>query len=98
MASVSAMTDTDIKSQVETSVRDHWKAANFKDVHVNDIIPRFFHGKLFVVSIIDANNDEHENYVYVVGNHLRRYDSLRSLVDDIRNWWNLSDLFYRWFE
>jgi hypothetical protein len=39
----------------------------------------FFRGALYVISIYDANNVEHENYVYAAHGELRRYDDMRQL-------------------
>lgn len=72
-----------IEERVLELVRDHWKGANVRDVQINDRLPRFFRGALFVVSIYDASNVEHENYVYALGEELRRYDDLSKLGADV---------------
>jgi hypothetical protein len=73
------MTSTEIEKRALQLVKDHWKNANVNDVHINERLPHFFRGALYIVSIIDAVNEEHENNVYVVGEELWRYDDLRQL-------------------
>jgi len=70
------MIDPAIEKRALQLVRDHWKGANVHRVEINDRIPRFFRGALLVVSIYDAKDEEHENYVYAVGEELQRYDDL----------------------
>jgi hypothetical protein len=72
-----------IEERVLQLVRDHWKGANVRDVQINERLPHFFRGALYNVSIYDADNEEHENYVYAVGEELRRYDDLRQLGADV---------------
>jgi hypothetical protein len=77
------MANPEIEKRVLQLVRDHWKGANVREIQINDRLMRFFHGSLYVVSIYDANNEEHENYVYADGDELRRYDDLRQLGGNI---------------
>ena len=73
------MTSTETEKRALQLVKDHWKDANVTDVHINETIPHFFRGALYIVSIKDAVEEKHENNVYVVGEDLRRYDDLRQL-------------------
>jgi hypothetical protein len=77
------MAAPEIEERALQLVRDHWKAANVNNVHINDRLPHFFRGSLYVVSIFDAQEKEHENYVYVVGEDSRRYDDLSQLGADV---------------
>jgi hypothetical protein len=72
-----------IEERVLQVVRDKWKGANVREVQITDRLPQFFRGALYVVSIYDAKKEEHENYVYAVGEELRRYDDLRQLGADV---------------
>jgi hypothetical protein len=77
------MANPDIEKRVLQLVREHWKGGNVRNVQIDDRLMRFFHGSLYVVSVYDANNEEHENYVYANGDELRRYDDLRQLGGNI---------------
>ena len=73
------MTSTETEERALQLVRDHWIHAHVNDVHINQRLPHFSRGALYIVSIIHAVNEEHENNVYVVGEKLWRYDDLRQL-------------------
>jgi hypothetical protein len=73
------MTSSEIEKGALQLVRNHWKDANVSNVYINERIPHFFRGALYIVSIIDAVNEKRENNVYVVGKKLLRYDDLRDL-------------------
>ena len=92
------MASPTIEERVVQLVRDHWRGANVRDVQINDRLPRFFRGALYIVSIYDANNEEHENYVYVVGDELWRYDDLRQLGADVGKSSPLAETLQRAFQ
>ena len=71
--------DRAIEPRVIQLVGDYWKGANIRDVQINDRLPTFFRGALYVVSVYDADNKEYENYVYHAGGHLRRYETCANL-------------------
>ena len=73
------MAKSEIEKRVEQLVRDYWKTANVLDVQIIDREMRYFRGSLYTVEIIDANRDDHLNYVYVKGDELRRFDDLKDL-------------------
>jgi hypothetical protein len=73
------MAKSEIEKRVEQLVRDYRKTANVLDVQIIDREMRYFRGSLYTVEIIDANKDPHENYVYVKGDRLQRFDNLKQL-------------------
>ena len=79
-------------------VKDHWKRANVKHVEINETLEHFFSGSLYIVSIIDAKNEEHENYVYRVGEDLRRFDNWRRVGADIGESSRLSETLQKAFQ
>ena len=92
------MASPEIEEHALQLVRDHWKAAHIHDVHINDRIPHFFRGALYIVSIFDAQDEEHENYVYAVGEDLRRYDDLMQLGADVGKSSPLADILQKAFQ
>jgi hypothetical protein len=74
-----AMASEIVESNVKQLVADHWKGANVQEIQINERLPRFFRGTLYIVSIYDAERREHLNYVYKQGNDLFRYDSLEQV-------------------
>jgi hypothetical protein len=69
-----------IETKVVELVRSHWAGANVRNVRINNSFDRFIRGSLYVVALHDANNRERENYVYVVGSHLRLFTDLTELA------------------
>jgi hypothetical protein len=69
-----------IETKVVELVRSHWAGANVRNVRINNSFAEFIRGSLFVVAIHDANDRERENYVYVVGRHLRLFTDLTELA------------------
>ena len=74
------MASTSVETKVVELVRSHWAGANVRDVRINNSFDQFIRGSLYVVAIHDANNRERENYVYVVGRHLRLFTNLTELA------------------
>ena len=74
------MASTSVETKVVELVRSHWAGANVRDVRINNSFDQFIRGSLYVVAIHDANNRERENYVYVVGSHLRLFTDLTELA------------------
>ena len=74
------MASTSVETKVVELVRSHWAGANVRDVRINNSFDQFIRGSLYVVAIHDANNRERENYVYVVGGHLRLFTDLTELA------------------
>src|SRR5687768_16762018 len=74
------MSSANIETAVIELVRSRWADANVRNVRVNNSFDQFSRGSLYVVSIIDANNRERENYVYVVGGKLTLFTDLNELA------------------
>ena len=74
------MASSSIETAVVELVRSHWAGANVRNVRINNSFERFIRGSLYVVAVHDANNRERENYVYVVGRHLRLFTDLTELA------------------
>ena len=74
------MSSRNIETKVVELVRSHWAGANVRNVRINNSFDRFIRGSLYVVALHDANNRERENYVYVVGSHLRLFTDLTELA------------------
>lgn len=74
------MSSSNVETKVVELVRSHWAGANVRDVRINNSFKEFVRGSLYVVAIHDANNRERENYVYVVGRHLRLFTDLTELA------------------
>lgn len=74
------MPSRNIETAVVELVRSHWAGANVRNVRINNSFDRFIRGSLYVVAIHDANDRERENYVYVVGRHLRLFTDLTELA------------------
>ena len=74
------MSSSNIETKVVELVRSHWAGANVRDVRINNSFKEFIRGSLYVVAIHDANDRERENYVYVVGRHLRLFTDLTELA------------------
>ena len=74
------MSSSSVETKVVELVRSHWAGANVRDVRINNSFEQFIRGSLYVVAIHDANNRERENYVYVVGRHLRLFTDLTELA------------------
>lgn len=73
------MEKTALETRVIEEVELYWKAANPKKVYIDERVYHYLSGGLYVVAIIDEYDKPHENYVYVRGNHLHRYDDMRQL-------------------
>ena len=74
------MSSSSIENAVLELVRSHWAEANVRNVRINNSFDQFIGGSLYVVAIHDANDRERENYVYVVGRHLRLFTDLTELA------------------
>mgnify|MGYP003293576182 CR=1 FL=1 len=74
------MSSSNIETKGVALVRSHWAEANVRDVRINNSFKEFIRGSLYVVAVHDANNRERENYVYVVGRHLRLFTDLTDLA------------------
>jgi len=74
------VSSSNIETKVVELVRSHWAGANVRDVRINNSFKEFIRGSLYVVAIHDANDRERENYVYVVGRHLRLFTDLTELA------------------
>ena len=74
------MSSSNIETKVVELVRSHWAGANVRNVRINNSFKEFIRGSLYVVAIHDANDRERENYVYVVGRHLRLFTDLTELA------------------
>ncbi|HYN82300.1 MAG TPA: hypothetical protein VES88_12420 [Gemmatimonadaceae bacterium] len=74
------MSSSNIETKVVELVRSHWADANVRNVRINNNFDQFIRGSLYVVAIHDANDRERENYVYVVGRHLRLFTDLTELA------------------
>ena len=74
------MAEPSIEDRVVKLVEDHWAAANVRAVQINNRFPEFVRGTLYFVSIYDANNTEHENYVYAVGSRLTLFKDINQLA------------------
>jgi len=83
----------DIDKRVEQVVKDHWAAAKFREVKITDRVPDVARGTLYIVSIYDENNVEHENYVCVVGDKIYRYDDVKHLAPAIGKTNTMADMF-----
>jgi hypothetical protein len=92
------MATSEIDDRVVQLVREKWKGANVKGVQISDRIPNFLRGYLYIVSIYDAHGDEHENYVYALGESLRRFDDLKHLAADVAHDSALAQFFQSSFE
>ena len=74
------MSSGNMETKVLELVKSHWASANVRNVRINNSFEQFSRGSLYVVSIHDANNQERENYVYVVGRQLRLFTDLNELA------------------
>jgi hypothetical protein len=74
------MASAGIEAKVIELVRSHWVGANARNITINNSFDEFSRGSLYVVSILDANNRELENYVYVVGRQLKLFTDLNELA------------------
>jgi hypothetical protein len=74
------MAEANIEDRVVKLVEDHWAGANARTVQINNRFPEFVRGALYFVSIYDANNTEHENYVYAVGPRLTLFKDINQLA------------------
>jgi hypothetical protein len=72
--------EAEIRLRVVEEVKTYWQAANFQRVEINDQNRDFLRGTLYFVSIFDAGGVEHENYVYVKGDKLTRFDNAKELA------------------
>jgi hypothetical protein len=71
------------KDKAKTIVATYWKDANTKRVEVTGE-KQLFDGTICYVSIIDANDIEQENVVYVASDgNLTRYDDLAAMAEGI---------------
>jgi hypothetical protein len=61
-------------------VRDRWAGANVKRVEITDRYPEFIRGSLYAVSIYDAVDQEHQNFVYVSAGQLRLFQDMNELA------------------
>ena len=76
------MATSTIEANVVKLVRDHWTLADVKNVHISDRVPSFLRGTLYVVSIVDADDEEHKNYVYAEDDELNRYNDVIQLAKE----------------
>jgi len=74
------MASANIEAKVIELVRSHWAGANTRNIKINNSFDEFSRGSLYVVSILDADNRERENYVYVVGRQLKLFTDLNELA------------------
>ena len=74
------MSSSSIETAVVELVKSHWAGANVRNVRINNSFDQFIRGSLYVVAVHDANDRERENYVYVVGRHLRLFTDLTELA------------------
>src|ERR1700730_18516498 len=72
--------EQDVERNVVKVVEEHWSGANIKLAEINDRNRDFLKGTLYFVSIYDANDVEHESYVYVKGERLTRFDNAKELA------------------
>ena len=68
-----------IEERVLKLVRDQWAGANAGKIQVNNR-SGFVRGTLYQVSIYDANEDEHENFVYAVGDQVTLFRNVSELA------------------
>jgi hypothetical protein len=91
------MTIAETERCVLQIVRDHWEGANVRNVQISGRVPRFFSGALYEIAIYDANGEEHENLIYVVGDEFWRYDDLKTLVFNLGNPPSFADTLQKMF-
>ena len=85
------MINSEVEKRVLQLVADYWKAANILRVQIIDRQMRYFRGSLYTVEITDAYKAAHENYVYVKGDELQRFDNFKQLGVNIGATSRLSD-------
>jgi hypothetical protein len=74
------MTSQSIEASVLALVKDQWHGGNARSIRIASRFPEFVRGYLYIVEIIDADGDEHENFVYLVDKSLKYFGDADQLA------------------